>query len=135
MTTESKAVEKREARAETAPTREWGRVYVPPVDIYENEEHLVMRIDMPGVGDKSAEVVVENRVLTIEAQVDLDVPAGYDLTRAESQARGYRRVFELSDEIDDTAIKASMKNGLLKIVIPKKEGMAKDRKTIAIASE
>ncbi len=122
-----------DAPAEAAPNREWGRTYVPPVDIYENEEGLVMDVDMPGVDDKSLEVTVENRVLTIEGRVGLDVPAGYQLARAECQASGYRRVFELSDEVDTGAVKARMKHGVLRLTLPKREE-AKARK-IEIAVE
>ncbi len=131
MTTETKSVEKSrttpQTRAQAAPAREWGRVYVPPVDIYENDDHVAMQLDMPGVAEKSADVTVENRVLTIEGQVDLDVPAGCELVRAECQASGYRRVFELSDEIDVSGIKALLKNGVMQVTLPKHEE-AKSRK-------
>ncbi len=130
-----KQVEKRtgDTPVEAAPNRDWGRVYVPPVDIYESDESLVMDVDMPGVDDKSLNVTVENRVLTIEGQVALDVPVGHALARAECQASGYRRVFELSDEIDTGSVKARMKHGVLRLTLPKREE-AKSRK-IEIAVE
>ena len=132
---EEKKVQSRqsEAQVEAAPSRGWGRVYVPPVDIYESNESLVMDVDMPGVDETTLDVTVENRVLTLEGKVALDVPAGHTLARAESQASGYRRVFELSDEIDTTAIKARMKHGVLRLTLPKREE-AKSRK-IEIAVE
>jgi HSP20 family protein len=126
---EEKQMEKRkeERPVAAAPNREWGRMYVPPVDIYEGEDSLMMNVDMPGVDEKSVEVTVESQVLTIEGRVELDVPAGHELARAECQARGYRRVFELSDEIDAAGLKARVKNGVLRLTLPKREE-AKSRK-------
>jgi len=104
-----------------------GETYVPAVDIYEDDHGLVMRIEMPGVDDRSANVSIEKNVLSIEGKVHTEIPEGYSLVRAENDAVAYRRSFQLLGEIDPAGVKAKMKNGVLQVLLPKREE-AKPRK-------
>ena len=103
------------------------RSYIPRVDIFEANDDVIVSADMPGVDDKSVEVTVEKNVLTIIGQVRREEPHGYERFYAESPAIQYKRTFTLSDQLDNQAIQAVVKNGVLTLLIPKKEE-AKTRK-------
>lgn len=109
------------------------RIYTPQVDIIERKEDIVVIADMPGVDDKSVDITLEKNVLTIYGKVDLDAPKDYRLALSEYGIGDFQRVFTLSDEVDRDKIQASVKNGVLKLVMPKAES-AKTRK-IPIATE
>jgi HSP20 family protein len=116
--------------AENTRTR---RVFMPRTDIYETKDAIVVLADMPGVDDKSIDVTLEKNVLTINGFVDSEIPSGYSLTYAEYAVGDYRRIFTLSNEVDRDGITATVKNGVLKLVLPKSV-QTKARK-IAVKSE
>lgn len=94
-------------------------VYTPPADIYETDDALVLLMDMPGVGPDGVNVILENRVLTITGRGALNPPEGYGLALAEYQQGDYERAFTLSEIIDRDSIEAIVKDGVLKLVLPK----------------
>jgi HSP20 family molecular chaperone IbpA len=95
------------------------KVYVPLVDIVESENSLVLVSDMPGVDDKGVDITVEKNILTIKGAVGDDVPAGYKLSYEEYGVGDYERSFTLPNEIDRDGIQASMKDGVLRLTLPK----------------
>lgn len=127
MTQEKTNLEKKTSGEVQSEAEAVGLTYVPAVDIYENEHGLVMRVEMPGVDEGSANVHIEKNLLSIEGKVHTEVPEGYSLVRAENDAGAYRRAFQLSGEIDPAGVKAKMKNGVLQVLLPKREE-AKPRK-------
>ncbi len=96
-------------------------VAVPYVDIYEKDEELVLLADMPGVDENSANVVVENGLLTIEGSIDKELDDGLYPLRSERRADLFRRTFDVSDAIDTPKITAKMKHGVLTIKLPRRE--------------
>ena len=96
-------------------------VYVPRTDIYESKEQLVLLADMPGVQQESVDITLERNVLTIVGRVTSPDVEGYNLTYAEYGVGDFRRVFTLSNEVDRDGIQASMKDGVLKLVLPKSQ--------------
>jgi HSP20 family molecular chaperone IbpA len=134
MADENMAVEKRENEAgEVAERTRTGRTYIPRVDIYETADGVVLLADMPGVDENSVAVTLEKNILTIEGRVDFVRPEGYDLAYAEYGVGDYYRTFALSDEVDRARIEASVKNGVLKLTLPKAES-ARTRK-VQVKSE
>ncbi|PKO12348.1 MAG: heat-shock protein Hsp20 [Chloroflexi bacterium HGW-Chloroflexi-10] len=99
-------------------TRE-GRVYIPRVDIYENNDTIFVIADIPGVDESSIDITLEKNTLTIDARVQVERPEGYSLTYAEYGIGDFRRKFSVSDEIDREKIEAKVKNGVLKLILPK----------------
>lgn len=95
------------------------KVYAPNVDILERKDEIVVTADLPGVDEKSLDITIEKNVLTINGQVDQDVPEPYRLAYSEYGVGDYQRAFTLSDEVDKERIKATMKNGVLRLVMPK----------------
>jgi len=116
-----------EAQKEEAPvvegterTRE-RRAYIPRSDIYETDDTIVVLADMPGVDEESIEITLEKNVLTITAYAESSDLDGYELVYAEYESGDYTRRFTLSDQIDQTKIEASLRDGVLKLMLPKAE--------------
>lgn len=100
-------------------TREESRTLIPPVDIFENKDGLVVVADLPGVDKAQVDVRVENNVLTIKgtSKSTLEGDAQYK----EYELLNFFRQFELSEAVDQEKIDAEMKNGVLIINLPKRE--------------
>ena len=103
---------------DTERTRD-SRCFTPHSDIYELDDQIVIVADVPGVDEKSLDVTLEKNVLTINALVDPIVPQGYSLSLAEYEVGDFSRSFRLSDEIDHKHIRASVKDGVLRLYLPK----------------
>jgi HSP20 family protein len=111
--------EKREV-AETGTERTRDQLaFVPRADIYETDDTIVVVADMPGVDESSLDITLENNVLTINGCVEPMQPEGYSLTYAEYREGDYVRSFRLSDEIDREGIEATLKDGVLRLSLPK----------------
>ena len=98
-----------------------GRVCEPAVDIYEREGALLVVADVPGADRQGVDIHVEDGVLTIGARAATERPGGYSLSYSEYEPGHYRREFSLGDAVDVEKIEASMKDGVLRIVLPKSE--------------
>lgn len=95
------------------------KVFVPRTDIYESKDQLLLLADMPGVDQESVDITLERNILTISGYVEPPEFKGHNLSYAEYGVGDYRRVFTLSNEIDRDGIQASVKHGVLKLVLPK----------------
>jgi len=99
-----------------------GRPWSPPVDIFETENELVLKADLPDVELKDIEVRVENQTLTIrgERKFEQDQNAnGYH--RIERSYGSFVRSFAVPSTVDTEKVNAVYKNGVLSISLPKKE--------------
>ena len=110
----------------TAPKVE-RRVYMPRTDIYETRDAFVVVADMPGVDEKNVEIVSENDTLTIRGRVEPLTFTGHRLAWQEYGEGHFEKAFTLSNDINRDGITAAMKNGVLKLTLPK-GGPAKTRK-------
>lgn len=95
------------------------KLYTPATDVYETKEQLILLADMPGVKQDGVDITLEQNVLTIHGHVAPPEFPGYRLSYAEYGVGSYRRVLALSNEIDREGIQASVKNGVLKLILPK----------------
>jgi HSP20 family molecular chaperone IbpA len=111
--------EKQEIEESGAERTRSRRAFVPRVDIYETNDAIVMTADMPGVGPESVDITLEQGVLTINGYVEEERPEGYTLTYAEYGTGDYVRRFTLSNQIDQDAIEATVKDGVLRLYLPK----------------
>jgi HSP20 family protein len=107
----------RPARRETEQA--WGFV-TPPANISATDNEYLVEVDMPGVDKEGLEVTVEGNELTIIGRRKTELPDG-ELCYCESAQANYRRVFELGPDVDTTKINAEMKQGVLKLRLPKSE--------------
>jgi HSP20 family molecular chaperone IbpA len=94
-------------------------LFTPPIDIYENEEGLVLHADLPGVSLETLELQVQDNKLTLFGRVASQVPAGAQVLHQEYEVGDFLRSFILSDEVDHERISATLNNGVLKVLLPK----------------
>ncbi len=99
--------------------------FIPRVDIYETNDAVALIADMPGVDENSVDITLEKNVLTINGYVEPERPEGYSLAYAEYRVGDYQRSFNLSNEIDQENIEATMKDGVLHLHLPKAEPTTK----------
>ena len=113
-------VQKKELSKADQPERTRNRrVYIPRADIYESENEIVIVADIPGCDEQSIDITLEKNILKINGFVEPKLPEGYNLTYAEYAIGDYQRTFALSDEIDGDHIDATVKNGVLRLILPK----------------
>jgi HSP20 family protein len=98
-----------------------GRYYVPDVNIYEFDESLKLWADMPGVKEQDINVTLKDGVLTIVGQVGTDMYAGLRPMYTEYNVGSYYREFALNEDVDESKIRATLRNGVLEVELPKKE--------------
>jgi HSP20 family molecular chaperone IbpA len=94
---------------------------MPPVDVVEDADGIILFADMPGVPKDRLSLQVEADTLTIEGELALDIPEGMEASHAEVSLPRYRRVFTLSKELDTGKVSAEFSHGVLKLRIPKAE--------------
>lgn len=109
------------------------KTFVPHVDIYETKEALHLIADMPGVDEQTVDVELEKNVLTISGRVEDGKVKDYNLVFSEYEVGDYERTFTLSDEIDRDQIKATVRQGVLRLELPKAEKVKPKKITINAA--
>lgn len=97
------------------------KTYVPPVDIIEDRNGLVLLLDMPGVEPRDVEIQYENGVLTIHGKVNVQEPEGMTYIRREYGKGDYHRSFAVGEGIDASKIDAECRNGVVTLHLPKAE--------------
>ena len=102
-------------------TRYSDAALTPLVDVIEDSGGITLYADLPGVSRDKLGLHVASDTLTIEAESDLAVPEGLESSHTEVGLGRFRRVFTLSKELDTAAISAELKQGVLKLRIPKAE--------------
>ena len=96
-------------------------VFLPPADIYETKDSIVVLAEMPGVPPEGVDLTLERRALTIRGRSAAGEHTGYQRVYNEYTDGNYERVFTLSDNIDRDRIEARLKDGVLHLVLPKAE--------------
>ncbi len=128
MTEQTLEIQKQDVETATTVERTHPRRrFIPRVDIFENDDAVFLTIDMPGVGENSVDLTLEKNILTIQGEIEDILPDDYRLTYREYRVGDYVRTFALSDEVNRDQIEALMKNGVLRVTLPKAEE-AKARK-------
>jgi HSP20 family molecular chaperone IbpA len=121
--TESKALQAKEKAEVTTPAEETrpGLVFTPAVDIFETDREIAVLADMPGVKTGDLNIDLHENVLTLDGEVN--APDGADEVDVirEYRTGKYRRQFTLSQMIDQSKIDAEMKDGVLRLRLPKIE--------------
>ena len=103
--------------------REAETVLRPPVDIFEDADGITLVADMPGVSKERLNLQVDNDSLTVEGEASVDMREGMEAVYADVHSTRFRRSFALSGELDSGEIDASLKDGVLKVRIPKRAEM------------
>lgn len=98
------------------------RPWSPAVDIFETENNLVLKADVPDVELKDIDIQLENGTLTIKGERKFEQSkkdGGYH--RVERSYGSFARYFTLPDTVDSEKVAADYKNGVLTVTLPKKE--------------
>ena len=96
--------------------------WAPEVDIYETENELVVKADLPDVNPQDLDIRVESNILTIRGERKFDEKANEDnYLRIERSYGSFSRSFSLTNSVKSEAIKADYQNGVLTLSIPKRE--------------
>jgi HSP20 family protein len=103
------------------------RPWVPPVDIFETENEWVLKADVPDVKMENVDIQIENGTLTVKGERKFqrdDNGKGYH--RVERSYGNFARYFTLPETVDTEKVRADYANGVLTVMLPKKE-VAKPR--------
>jgi HSP20 family molecular chaperone IbpA len=95
--------------------------FTPPIDIHEGPDGLVLEADLPGATEKNLSIQLEDNVLTLHAHVPSPEPEGARALHEEYQIGDFYRSFILSDEVERGRITAELRNGVLRLMLPKAE--------------
>ena len=110
-----------ERQAQSQQRRQEQPAMIPRVDVLEDESGITLFADLPGVPRDALEIHVEGDSLTIEGAVTAATPEAMQAAYAEVRVPHYRRSFSLSRELDGGRIEAQLKDGVLRLRIPKQE--------------
>lgn len=107
-------------RSESGPSARRMTI-TPAVDIYEDTQGVTLWADLPGVTRDKLDVRVHDSSLAIEAEAVVPTPANLRLQHAEVREPRFARTFTLSPDFDTSKIEASLKDGVLKLTIPRRD--------------
>jgi HSP20 family protein len=107
-----------------SPLRQTGRDRSLPLDVYEDDNHRYVRLEVPGVAKGDIEIELENAVLSVRAKRE-------EKAEGESTTINLSRSVTVGDDVDPDKVKASLENGMLTIELPKREQAKPKQITIA----
>jgi len=95
--------------------------FAPPVDIYEDEHNITLKIEVPGIDEKDIDVRIENNTLTVHGERKFEKEEKEEnFRRVERQYGGFTRSFTLPSSVDPGQVSANYDKGMLKINLAKK---------------
>ena len=95
--------------------------FVPPVDVYEDEHTLVLKLEIPGVNDEDLKVSLENSTLTVEGERKFEKEEKEEnFHRIERRYGSFTRTFRLPNTVDPEKVDANYERGILKITLGKR---------------
>ena len=109
--------------------------WAPPVDIYEDDKAITLKVEAPGMDEKELDVSVEEGHLTIKGERKFENEEKEEnFHRIERRYGSFQRTFALPSTVDAENISAKYEKGVLKVVAPKVE-RRKNARTISIAAD
>jgi HSP20 family protein len=119
----SKDLQVREKQEVTTPAEQTqpGLVFTPSVDIFENEKEIVLLADMPGVKVSDLNIDLRENTLTLNGGVEPVQGDGEEDVVIEYEVGKFYRQFALSELVDQEKIDAQLKDGVLRLTLPKVE--------------
>jgi len=95
--------------------------FAPPVDVYEDEHNVTLKIEVPGIEEKDIDVRIENNVLTVHGERKFEKEEKEEnYRRIERQYGSFTRSFTLPNTVDAEKVNANYDKGVLKITLAKK---------------
>ena len=93
----------------------------PPVDVLETEHELILKVDLPEMNQNEIDIRVEENTLTIQGERKFTQEKDSNYLQIERPYGNFYRTFTLSRRVDQEKIKATYKDGVLRVTLPKKE--------------
>ena len=110
--------------------------FAPPVDVYEDEHNVTLKIEVPGVDDKDIDVRIENNVLTVHGERKFEKEEKEEnFRRVERQYGSFTRTFTLPNTVDSEKVSANYEKGILKVTLPKKAEAKPKQIKVNVGSE
>lgn len=107
---------------------------MPAVNVKDNEKNYEIEVAAPGMKKEDFSITVDNRILTISAEVKEEKEVKEDkYSRREFVSGSFSRSFTLPENVDENNIQANYENGILKVVVPKAQEKSPQKKTIALS--
>src|SRR5438105_12760134 len=107
----------REGREESLTTT----TFAPPVDVYEDEHNVTLKIEVPGIDEKDIDVRIENNTLTVRGERKFEKEEKEEnFRRVERQYGSFNRSFTLPSSLETENIQANYDKGVLEILLAKK---------------
>jgi HSP20 family protein len=95
--------------------------FAPPVDIYEDEHTITLKLEVPGIDDKDIDVRIENNTLTVHGERKIEKEEKEEnFLRVERQYGSFTRSFTLPSSVDSGQVSADYEKGVLMIKLAKK---------------
>lgn len=95
------------------------RTFIPSVDIIDNDSDTMLVLDVPGVACDGVDILIEKNIMTIKATPEEKGQSCDNPIYSECRRRSYQRSFSLSDAVDQENVSASVKDGVLRVKLPK----------------
>ncbi|HTR06328.1 MAG TPA: Hsp20/alpha crystallin family protein [Paraburkholderia sp.] len=105
----------------------------PAVDVFEDSHGITLYADLPGVSREKLDVRVQDGSLNIEGEAVIPTPAGLRLQHGEVRHPHFWRAFTLSPDFDVSRIDAQLRDGVLKLTIPRREEAKPRRIEVSVA--
>lgn len=95
--------------------------FVPPVDIYENEHNIVLKLEVPGVDQKDLDIRIENNTITIRGERKFEKETKEEnYHRVERRYGSFQRSFGLPNTVNPEQVTADYNNGILSVTLAKR---------------
>ena len=105
---------------DTSPEMAEGARYLPPVDIVETSDDVVLRVELPGVDKADIDIQIENEILILKGERRFEKEVDQEhYYRMECSYGTFQRTFTLPQSIQKDKIQANMIRGILEIRLPK----------------
>jgi len=109
--------------------------FIPPVDVYEDEHQLVLKLEVPGIKQDDLDVRVENQTLTVKGERKFEQNQKEEnFHRIERRYGTFTRSFTLPQTVDTGSVKANYEHGVLAISLAKKEAAKPKQVKVEIGS-
>ena len=110
--------------------------FAPPVDIYEDEHHVTLKMEVPGIDEKDIDVRIENNTLTVHGERKFEKEEKEEnFRRVERQYGSFTRSFTLPSSVDTGQVSADYEKGVLKIKLAKKAEAKPKQIKVNVGSE
>src|ERR1700684_1794476 len=110
--------------------------FAPPVDVYEDEHNVTLKIEVPGIDEKDIDVRIENNTLTVHGERKFEKDEKEEnFRRVERQYGSFTRTFTLPPTVDPEKVTATYDKGILKISLAKKAEAKPKQIKVNVGSE